>query len=60
MQIINNVGCLCEMIQSKEKLRAVENQKDFQNLKKKLRLDPNLVTCDKQDIVSALQVPFEG
>ena len=60
MQIINNVGCLCEMIQSKEKLRAVENQKYFQNLKKKLRLDPNLVTCDEQDIVSALQVPFEG
>ena len=60
MQIINNVGCLCEMIQSKEKLRAVENQKDFQNLKKKLQLDPNLVTCDEQDIVSALQVPFEG
>ena len=60
MQIINNAGCLCEKIQSKEKLRAVENQKYFQNLKKKLRLDPNLVTCDEEDIVSALQIPFEG
>ena len=49
------------MILSKEKLKAAENhQKDFQNLKKKLGLDPNVVTCDKQDIISALQVAFEG
>ena len=62
MQNINNVGCLCEMIQSKEKLKAVENyQKDFQNFqKKKLRLDSDVVTCDEQDIISALQVAFEG
>ena len=61
MQNINNVGCLCEMIQSKEKLKAVENhQKDFQNLKRKLRLDPTLDICDRQDIISALQVAFEG
>ena len=61
MQNINNVGCLCEMIQSKEKLKAVENyQKDFQNFqKKKLRLDSDVVTCDEQDIISALQVAFE-
>ena len=61
MQNINDVGCLCEMIQSKEKLKAVENhQKDFQNLKRKLRLDPTLDICDRQDIISALQVAFEG
>ena len=42
-------------------LKAVENhQKDFLNLKKRLGLDPNLVTCDKQDIISALQVAFQG
>ena len=41
-----------------KKLKAVENY--FQNLKKKLGLDPNLVTCDEQDIISALQVAFKG
>ena len=25
-----------------------------------LGLDPNLVTCDGQDVISALQVAFEG
>ena len=61
MQNINDVGCLCEMIQSKEKLKAVENhQKDFYSSKKKLGLDPNVVTSDEQDIISALQVAFEG
>ena len=45
--------------QLKEKLKAVENhQKRFQNLKK-LGLDPDVVTCDEQDIISALQVAFE-
>ena len=28
--------------------------------KKMLGLDPDVVTCDKQDIISALQVAFEG
>ena len=28
--------------------------------KKKLGLDPNIVTCDEQDIISAFQVAFEG
>ena len=61
MQNINNVGCLYETIWLKKNLKVVENhQKDFQNLKKKLRLDPNVVTCDEQDIISALQVAFEG
>ena len=61
MQNINDVGCLCEMIQSKEKLKAVENhQKGFQNLKKKLGLDPDVVTCDEQDIMKILHNKFEG
>ena len=61
MQNINNVGCLCEMIQSKEKLKAVENhQKYFYNSKKKLGLDPDIDSCDEQDVISALQVAFEG
>ena len=61
MQNINDVGCLCEMIQSKEKLKAVENhQKYFYNSKKKLGLDPVIDSCDEQDVISALQVAFEG
>ena len=61
MQNINDVGCLCEMIQSKEKLKAVENhKKDFQNLKRKIGLDPNAVTCNEQNILNTLQVVFEG
>ena len=34
--------------------------KDFLEFKIKLGLDPNLVTCDEQDIISALPVSFEG
>ena len=43
-------------------LKAVKNhQKDFQlSKKKKLGLDPDVVTCDKQAIISALKVAFEG
>ena len=37
-----------------------ESSKKFLEFKKKLGLDPNLVTCDKQDNISALQVAFEG
>ena len=29
------------------------------NSKKKLGLDPNVITCDKQDIINVLQVVFE-
>ena len=32
----------------------------FLEFKKMLGLDPDVVTCDKQDIISALQVVFEG
>ena len=60
MQNINNVGCLREMIQSMEKLKAVENhQKKKKNTKKKLGLVPVVVTCDEQDIINVLQVAFE-
>ena len=37
-----------------------KSSKRFLEFKKKLRLDPDVVTCDEQDIVSALQVEFEG
>ena len=33
--------------------------KRFLEFKKKLRLDPDAVACDKQDIISALQFAFE-
>ena len=32
----------------------------FLKFKEKLGLDPDVVTCDEQDIISALQVSFEG
>ena len=61
MQNFNVVEDLREMIQSKDKLKAAENNlKNFQNSKKKLGLDPDVVTCDEQDIISAFQVAFEG
>ena len=61
MQSISDVGCLCKMIQLSEKLKAVENhQQDFQNLKKKLGLDPDVVTCDEQDIIKIFHDKFEG
>ena len=37
-----------------------KSSKRFLEFKKKLGLDPNVVTCDKQDIISALQVAFKG
>ena len=36
-----------------------KSSKRFLEFKKKLGLDPDVVTCDKEDIVSALQVAFE-
>ena len=36
-----------------------KSSKRFLEFKKKLRLDPDVVTCDEQDIISALQVAFE-
>ena len=61
MQNIGNVGCLCKMIQSKKKIKRCRKlSKRFLEFKTKLGLDPNIVTCDEQDIINALQVAFEG
>ena len=48
------------MIQSKKKKSCRKPSKRFLEFKKELGLDPNLITCDEQDIISALQVVFEG
>ena len=37
-----------------------KSSKKFLEFKKKLGLDPDVVPCDEQDIMSALQVEFEG
>ena len=37
-----------------------KSSKRFLELKKKLGLDPDVNTCDERDIISALQVAFEG
>ena len=37
-----------------------KSSKRFLEFKRKLELDPNLVTCDKQNILNTLQVVFEG
>ena len=37
-----------------------KSSKRFLEFKKKLRLYPDVGTCDKQDIISGLQVAFEG
>ena len=37
-----------------------KSSKRFLEFKKKLGLDPDVITCDKQDIINALQVAFEG
>ena len=37
-----------------------KSSKKFLEFKKKLGLDPDVVTCDEQDIISASQVAFEG
>ena len=49
------------MIQSKKKIKSCrKSSKGFLELKKKLGLYPNVVTCDEQDIINTLQVVFEG
>ena len=37
-----------------------KSSKRFLEFKKKLGLNPNVVTCDEQDIINTLQVKFEG
>ena len=49
------------MIQSKRKIKSCrKSSKRFLEFKKKLGLDPNVVTCDEQDIINTLQIVFEG
>ena len=36
-----------------------KSSKKFLEFKRKLGLDPDVVTCDEQDIISAMQVAFE-
>ena len=45
----------------KRKIKScTKSSKGFLEFKKKFGLDPNVVTCDEQNIISALQVAFEG
>ena len=37
-----------------------KSSKRFLEFKTKLGLDPNVVTCDEQDIINTLQIVFEG
>ena len=37
-----------------------KSSKRFLEFKKKLEFDPDVVTCDEQDIINVLQVAFEG
>ena len=37
-----------------------KSSKEFLELKKKFEFDSDVITCDKQDIISALQFEFEG
>ena len=44
-----------------KKIRSCrKSSKKFLEFKKKLVLDPDVVTCGKKDIISAFQVAFEG
>ena len=47
------------LVQRKIKSHRVTSKKVFK-FKEKLGLDPNKYNFDEQDIISALQVPFEG
>ena len=52
---------ICEKLLSRKKIKSCrKSSKRFLEFKKKLGLDPNVVTCDKQDIINTLQVVFEG
>ena len=45
----------------KRKIKSCRKSSEkFLEFKKKSGLEPDVVTCDEQDIISALQVAFEG
>ena len=48
-----------DLVEQKNK-SCRKSSKKFLEFKKKLGLDPDVVTCDEQDMLSALQVAFEG
>ena len=48
-----------DLVERKIKSCRISSKKVLE-FKKKLGLDTDVVTCGEQDIVSALQVPFEG
>ena len=48
-----------DLIERKIKSYRKSSEK-FLKFKEKLRLDPYKITCDEKDIISALQVAFEG
>ena len=52
---------ICEKLLSRKKIKSCrKSSKRFLEFKKKLGLDPNVVTCDEQDIINTLQIVFEG
>ena len=53
-------GVCAKRFSRKKNKSCRKSSKRFLELKKKLGLDPNLITCDEQDIISALQVAFEA
>ena len=60
MQDFKDEECLCEMIQLKEKLKVVEYHQKILEFKEKLGLDPSEYIFDEQEIISILQIAFEG
>ena len=48
-----------DLVERKIKSRRLASNK-FLEFKKMLGLDPDKVTCDEQDIISALQIEFQG
>ena len=62
MRNINDVGRVFvqnDLVKRKAKSSSKSSKKIFR-IQKGLGLDPDVVTCDEQDIISALQVAFEG
>ena len=61
MRNINDVGRVFvqnDLVKRKAKSSWKSSKKIFR-IQKGLGLDPDVVTCDEQDIISALQVAFE-
>ena len=47
-------------LKKKKKKSCRKASEKFLTFKEKLGLDPDIVNCDKEDIISALQIAFEG